>query len=137
MAETPSVPLTPAEQRKRALIDAGAALVITMLIWPFPAARAMLSPVVNVLLVLLTWALVSIAYHVLCARVWRRTAALYLLGFALADRSGPAERIMAIENRAAVRWGIFAGALAVATTLWAGGASLAATLSGVELRRLR
>jgi hypothetical protein len=132
VAERLTHPLTPSEQRKRALVDAASALVLTMLLWPFPIARAMLAPVWNVLFVLLTWLIVGLVYHVVCARFWRRTAAMYLLGYALETRVGSHGEI---DNAVAIRWGLVAGALVVLNAVWAPTAAVVESASGAELRR--
>ncbi len=127
---THSTALTPAEQRKRALIDAGVSLVLTMLLWPFPIARAMLAPAVNVLGILLLWGMVSILYHVLCARFWRKTAATHLLGYSLADSSGSGS---GVDDAQALRWGIAAGTLVVVNAFWGGASGIVERASGVVL----
>jgi len=124
-------PLTAGQQRKRAAIDAGIGLVITMLLWPFPIARAMLPPLVNVVLVLLTWDIVNIAYHIGCARIWRHTGATYLLGMTL---GGVDESAEPVDDARAVRWGVFAGALVVVNIAWPGASAIIAKRSAVELR---
>ena len=122
---------TPTDQRKRALIDAGATLVLTMLVWPFPIARAMLAPAVNVLLILLTWEFANIVYHAVCARVWRHTAGTYLLGLSLCDRSVPEK---GVSDAAALKWGVVAGMLVVVTAVWGGASTIIERASRVELR---
>jgi hypothetical protein len=123
--------LTASQQRKRAAIDAGIGLVITMLLWPFPIARAMLPPLVNVVLVLLTWDIVNIAYHVVCARVWRRTGATYLLGITL---SSAGEAVEPLDDSRALRWGALAGALVLVNMVWSGASAIITNGSGAELR---
>ena len=132
MTERLTHPLTPAEQRRRALVDAASTLVLTMLLWPFPIARAMLAPVWNVLFVLLTWLIVGVVYHVVCARFWRRTAAMYLLGYSLENMAGPHGEI---DNAVAMRWGLVAGSLVVLNAVWAPAAGVIESASGAELRR--
>ena len=134
MSEVPTRALSRAEERWRALIDVGMTLVITMLMWPFPIARAMLAPLTNVLLLLTSWAVISVLYHVVCARVWRRTAGMYLLGLSLCDANGPADECPPVDNRTALRWGFIAGLLALASVAWARVSSFERDLSGVELR---
>jgi hypothetical protein len=126
----PSAPLSAGEQRKRAAIDAGIGLVITMLLWPFPIARAMLAPPVNVALVLLTWGIVNIAYHAVCARVWRQTGAMYLLGFALGGTAVPGEPV---DDAHAMRWGLFAGAFVVVNAIWPGVSTVVENAASVQL----
>lgn len=132
VTEHSTSPLTPGEQRKRARIDLGAALIITMLLWPFPIARTTFTPAWNVLLVLLTWQIVNLVYHVVCARVWRRTAAMYLLGYSLVNKMGASGEN---DGGVAIRWGIVAGALVVVNAAWAPTSGIIEAASGSELRR--
>lgn len=127
----PGRPLAPSDQRKRARIDAGATLVLTMLVWPFPIARAMLAPAVNVLFVLLMWEFVNIVYHATCARVWRHTAGTYLLGLSLCDGSLPDAEA---SDAAALKWGVVAGTLVVVNAVWGGASAIIERASRVELR---
>jgi hypothetical protein len=137
----PLTALTPGEQRKRAFIDAVVALVITMLIWPFPLARQMLTPLVNVLLVLLTWDIINVVYHAVCARIWRRTAGLFLLGYHLAAAPSAATSKAtdappaSVDDATAIRWGLMAGALVVVTAIWPGASRLTEDTAGAALYR--
>ena len=104
-------------RRKQTAIDVVLALVLTMLVWPFPVARMNLTPVVHVISILVLWQLVQIGYFVVAAAVWRKTAGMYLLGLGLAtgDHSVP-------DRAAAMRWAVIAGLLGIAR-LFTGGPS--------------
>ena len=135
MSGDPTRALSRSEQRKRALIDAGAGLALTMLLWPFPLARATLSPLVNVVSVLIAWGVVNVVYHLVCARVWRRTAGTHLLGLSLCGKAAAAnDPCVALDDRTALKWGVAAGALVVVNVVWADVARFIADASGAQLR---
>jgi uncharacterized RDD family membrane protein YckC len=95
-------------RRKQTAIDSGAALVLTMLVWPFPLARAALAPLVNVACVLVLWQLLQIAYFTITVTVWGATAGTRVMGLRIVDTAGqsPTRRQRAV-------WGVLSGALAV------------------------
>ena len=54
--------------------------VITVLLWPFPLARAALAPIVQIVSILVLWQLIQVGYYAVCAGFWRKTAGMHLLG---------------------------------------------------------
>ncbi|NTU70805.1 MAG: hypothetical protein HGB10_03160 [Coriobacteriia bacterium] len=92
--------------RTQTAIDLGSALVITMLLWPFPVARAMLSVPVHVLSILAVWYLVLIAYFSVTCGVWGQTGGMRLMGIVFTDTSGDA-----VNRGRRAQWGAIAGAL--------------------------
>ena len=80
-----------------------------MLAWPFPLARAMLPPLVNVASVLVFWQLVQVVYFAVTVAFWGRTGGMRLQGLNLSARAGgPPSRASRI------RWALIAGAFALA-----------------------
>lgn len=133
-ASTDGVP-TVSTRRAQTAIDVGAALVITMLVWPFPIARAMLPPLVNVACILVAWQLIQVAYFAACSALWSTTGGMRLMGLTLAEPTG------ARPSRAvAVRWGLLAGVLGIprlfATARSAGKPDAAERFSGARVVRV-
>ena len=95
-------------RRKQSAIDVATALILTILVWPFPLARVSLTPLVHVISILVLWQLMQVGYFAVSAAVWRKTAGMHLLGLGLADADGcvPA-------RGAAVTWGLLAGVSAL------------------------
>ena len=121
-------------RRIQAGVDSGAALVLAMLAWPFPLARAMLPLPVNILSVLVLWQLIQVGYCALAAGVWGRTAGTLVAGISLVAQDG-AETTRA--DRA--KWGALAGAAALAHVVSPpaeGSPALAERLTGVRLESL-
>jgi len=127
--------LTPSEQRKRAALDSVATLVLTMLVWPFPIARALLPISVNVALVLVAWVLMGVAYSLVCGLVWHRTAAMYLLGFTLAPIGEASLPVNPVGGPGLWRWGAAAGSLLLVTVAWPGASDWVVRASGWTLSR--
>jgi hypothetical protein len=116
-----------ARARKASLVDSGICILVAMLAWPFPIARAMLPPLVNVVSVLVWIGIVEIAYGTLVMARWGRGAGWYL--FDLAAEGGRA------RFSAGLRWGlgwalVSAGAIFSASMVDPR-TGLAARLSGV------
>ena len=121
-------------RRIQAGVDSGAALVLAMLAWPFPLARAMLPLPVNILSVLVFWQLVQVGYCAVAAAVWGGTAGTLVAGISLVAQDG-AEITRA--NRA--KWGALAGATALAHVVsppTGGSPALAERVTGVRLESL-
>jgi uncharacterized RDD family membrane protein YckC len=95
-------------RRVQTAIDSGAALLLTILVWPFPLARAMLPVVVNVVSILVLWQLIQIAYFTVTMMVWGATAGTHLTGLRVVavDGSAPSPRQRAL-------WGALSGLVAV------------------------
>ena len=119
-------------ERRRALIDMGVTLVATMLIWPFPIARQYLAPLVNVGLIFATWAVLCVAYHVICARLWHRTAAMFFLGTTLGQASAPA-KLQAPGSAALIKWGFLASACSPAIAIAPRVADWVARMTGLQV----
>jgi uncharacterized RDD family membrane protein YckC len=107
---TPSGATPPTRKTRRAqtAIDSGATLIFTMLAWPFPLARASLTPAVNVLSVLVLWQLLQIAYFAVTMSVWGATGGTRVMGLRVVGTDGtePSRRQRAL-------WGALSGAMAV------------------------
>lgn len=102
-------PVACAQRRKQSLLDMGVALLIVVMVWPFPVMRALLSPAGHAAAMVVTWALTTLLYFSISAAVWQRTLGMRAFGLRLA---GPGDS--APSRGAGVRWGIIAGA----TVLW-------------------
>jgi uncharacterized RDD family membrane protein YckC len=114
-AENPGSPApvsaTPTRSVRRAqtAIDSVAALMLTMLVWPFPLARAALAPLVNVACILVLWQVLQVAYFTITMAVWGATGGTRVMGL----------RVMGTDGEAASRrqraiWGALSGVIAVA-----------------------
>jgi hypothetical protein len=78
--------MTPADastRRKLALIDSGTSLVIAMLAWPFPLARAYLPVWAIIAGVLVFWQVIQVLYHLVAIGFWGATGGMALLGLEL------------------------------------------------------
>jgi hypothetical protein len=86
---TAAVSAPSARQRRiQSAIDSGAALVLAMLAWPFPLARAMLPVAVNIASVIVFWQLIQVLYFVVTVGVWKQTGGMRLQGLALRGLEG-------------------------------------------------
>ncbi len=95
-------------RRAQSVIDVFVSVFAAMMLWPFPVARATLSPTVHVTGVLLTIVVVQVVYFAVCAVVWRQTLGMRLAGIRLSTPAGePATR------RQALLWGIVSAPLAL------------------------
>jgi uncharacterized protein YceK len=120
--------------RIQAAIDLGSALVLCMLLWPFPLARAALPPVVHVAAILIAWCVVHVLYLSIGLAAWSQTGGMRLVGLVLRSPEGePCDR------RQRVRWGLLAGLLVALRFVAPAGASARPTLvdrlGGAELFR--
>jgi len=88
-------------RRTQSGIDIVLSVLLAMMLWPFPVGRAMLSPAVHVLGVLITYGVVQVLYYAVSAVAWRQTLGMRLVGVRLrsADGAVPA-------RRHALRWGL-------------------------------
>jgi hypothetical protein len=95
-------------RRKQTAIDVGAAFILTVLAWPFPLARATVSPLVHVISILVLWQIAQVGYYALSAAFWRKTPGMHLTGLILqrSDGSPP-------PRGRAVRWRLLGGVLAL------------------------
>lgn len=112
-------------RRKQTLLDMGVALLIVVMVWPFPVMRALLSPGGHVAAMLVAWAVTTVVYFAVSAAVWHRTIGMRAFGLRIdgLDGAEPA-------RSAATRWGIIAGA----TALWFALAPISACRSGLAER---
>ena len=79
-------PALPGDTAKAGGMDAVVSLILTMLAWPFPVARATLPLGVHAAGIVGTLLLVDVAYHALAAKIWGRTLGMYYYDLGL---SGP------------------------------------------------
>jgi hypothetical protein len=94
------------DRRLQSIADITFSVVVGVLIWPFPAARAMLSPLLHVMGVIITCTVVLFGYYVLSAVLWRRTLGMRLAGLKLElVEAGSSEPIRVM------RWGLVSAAL--------------------------
>jgi uncharacterized RDD family membrane protein YckC len=105
---TGATPASASARRKQTAIDVGASLVLAMLAWPFPLARASLSIPVHVIALLVFWQVVQVGYYVLTTGTWGRTAGLHLVGLRLEAPDGTDP-----DRGAAIRWGALSAVLAL------------------------
>jgi len=98
-----------AARRSQSAIDCGAALVLAMLAWPFPLARAVLPPAAHVVSVLIFWYAVQIAYFTVTMALWGATAGTRLLGLVVVTPEG-----LTPGRRQRVLWGALSGVTAFA-----------------------
>jgi hypothetical protein len=125
--------VTRRSRRIQAAIDSGAALVLAMLAWPFPLARAMLPLPVNIISVLVFWQVVQVAYCALAAGAWGSTAGTRLQGIVLVDADGGEPTRL---RRA--QWGALVGAAAlvhIAVPPLDSARTLAERASGIRLHQ--
>jgi hypothetical protein len=122
---------SPSDRRRQSALDCGAALVLAMLAWPFPLARASLAPIVHVVSILVVWQIVQVVYFSVCSAVWGKTGGVALLGMNLVVEGG--ERP---SRRQAATWGAVAGLLTIPTIIAPSSSpGLAERFSGVALMR--
>lgn len=81
-------------RRAQSAVDIVTSVLIAMMLWPFPIARATLGPVMHIAGVLATCVIVQVLYFGVCAVVWRKTLGMHLAGIRLgnADGGAPARR---------------------------------------------
>lgn len=89
-------------RRLQSAADVLTAVVLAMLVWPFPVARATLTPGVHVLGVFVMCLAVLLAYYVISAAVWRKTLGMRLAGLELRGETSPPERLHLVS------WGLTA-----------------------------
>ena len=125
-------PVSRRSRRIQAAVDSGAALVIAMLAWPFPLARAVLPVWLDVVLLLVFWQLVQVGYCAVTAGVWGSTAGTWTQGVELATAEGDEP-----TRRQRAQWGAVTGAVALAHVALPPretAVTLAERLSGVTVR---
>jgi uncharacterized RDD family membrane protein YckC len=123
--------VSPRVRRAQSLLDIGVSVFAAMMVWPFPVARATLSPSVHVAGVIVTCVVVQLAYYAVCAALWRQTLGMRLSGIRLhaADGQPPTRGQGAL-------WGLVSALLAVwfvASPSSAASASTAERLSGTTV----
>jgi uncharacterized RDD family membrane protein YckC len=106
----------------QSLVDVFVSIVLAMLVWPFPVARAMLSPTVQVAGVLALCVCLQLAYYIVAAAIWRQTLGLRLAGLRLSSSAGGAPTRAQVVKWAAISaslalWYAFAPRSACATGL--------------------
>lgn len=95
-------------RRAQSLIDMFISVFAAMLLWPFPIARAALTPAVHVAGVLATCVVAQLLYYAISAASWRRTVGMHLAGIRLASADGKPPR-----RGQAVMWGLISAVIAV------------------------
>ena len=94
-------------RRTQSLVDLLVSIVIAMLLWPFPVARAMLSPTIHVAGVLATCVIVQLVYFALSASVWSQTLGMRLVEVRLVSDDGEP-----VSRGRAVQWGLVSAVIA-------------------------
>lgn len=123
-----------AARRGQTIADVIVSVVIAMLVWPFPIARATLDPAAHFAGVLATCVLVQVVYFAATAALWRQTLGMRLIGARLETLDGGTPRRVS-----AVRWGVVSALLAPWHMLAPRSACKAAAaerMSGARLSRL-
>lgn len=93
-------------RRTQALADIGVAIGLTVLVWPFPLARAALSPAGHVTAILAAYLCVQLVYHAVSAGAWRRTVGMRLTGHVLISEGG-----VRSTHARSIMWGVASGLL--------------------------
>ena len=86
--------------------------MLTILVWPFPLARASLPPLIHVVAILVLWQLVQAGYYAVSAAAWHKTAGMHVLGLELRDAKG-----LAPGRSQAVAWALAASLFAIVQLL--------------------
>lgn len=85
----PTGPADPSRARAAGGVDTLIALLVAMIAWPFPIARATLPWMIHVALLLVAITTVDVAVRFIALRIWGRTLAMYLFDLGLVSESGP------------------------------------------------
>jgi len=94
-------------RRAQSLIDIFVSVFAAMMVWPFPVARATLSPPIHVAGVLVTCFVVQLLYFCVCAVVWHQTLGMRLAGIRLHAQDGePPTRTQSLS------WGLVSALIA-------------------------
>lgn len=129
MSAEPTTQPTSRQRRIQSALDMGASLVLAMLAWPFPVARANLPVPVHIVSILVFWLIVQVGYFVVAVGWWRATPGMALTGLRLspdADATTRGQR---------VKWALAEGPFAIVRVV--GGSptrpTLAEKVSGLTL----
>ncbi len=95
-------------RRAQSVIDIFISVFAAMMIWPFPVARATLSPSIHVLGVLVTCVVVQLLYFIVCAAAWQQTLGMRLAGVQLRAQGGESP-----TRGQALLWGLVSALIAV------------------------
>jgi len=95
------------ERRTQSIVDIVASVVVAMLAWPNPVARAMLTPAVHVAGVLAACVVVQLAYYTVSAMVWRQTLGMRLVGIRLASTGDEP-----LTRAQVLKWGLISALIA-------------------------
>jgi len=95
-------------RRAQSLIDIFISVFAAMMVWPFPIARATLSPPIHVAGVLVTCVVVQLLYFSVCAVAWQKTLGMRLAGIRLSTPGGDSP-----TRRQALIWGLVSSLTAV------------------------
>ena len=113
-------------------MDSGTALVLAMLAWPFPLARALLPVPALVLSILLFWQVVQIGYYALTIGIWGATGGMKVTGLVAVTADGATPT----RGRRAT-WALVAGALAVVVIVAPEVVTLPTRATGIRLTSAR
>lgn len=117
----------PKPRRAQSLIDIFVSVFAAMMIWPFPVARATMTPAVHVSGVLLTIIVVQFVYFVVCAMIWQQTLGMRLADIRLRARDGEPP-----TRRQALIWGLVSAPIALWFSVAPGQAGSAAVAERVS-----
>lgn len=117
----------PKGRRAQSLIDLFVSVFAAMMLWPFPVARATLSPPIHIAGVLATCFIVQLLYFAVCAVVWRQTLGMRLAGVRLYAHNGGSP-----TRPQALLWGLVSALIAVWFAVAPGQAGSAAVAERVS-----
>lgn len=127
-----SVPDQPYKLRRaQSLIDIFISVFAAMMIWPFPVARATLTPPVHIVGVLVTCFVVQLLYFTVCAVVWHRTLGMRLAGIRVGGHDGEPP-----TRKQALLWGLVSALIAMWFAVAPRQAASAAVAERVSATRL-
>ncbi|PKQ30196.1 MAG: hypothetical protein CVT60_01505 [Actinobacteria bacterium HGW-Actinobacteria-10] len=122
-------PADPGRYRAASIIDFAVAVLVAMLVFPFPIVRALVAPQVFIGLVLASIVVAHVVYVSVVLMLWRRTPGMYLLDLGIAGGG--------IAPIRALAWGVGAALefWPQAVGMHPGGlsAGLPSRMSGLEL----
>lgn len=95
-------------RRMQSIVDILISIMLAMLIWPFPIARATLTPVVHVTGVLAACVIVQLGYFTISAIAWQRTLGMRLAGLTIESADGGP-----LARAQGVKWGLISAVIAL------------------------
>jgi uncharacterized RDD family membrane protein YckC len=94
-------------RRIQSAADVFMSVLLAMMIWPFPVARALMSPAAHVAGVLATCLIVLLVYFSVSAAAWRQTLGMRLAGVRLESIEGDAP-----TRAQGLKWGLVSAVVA-------------------------